>query len=179
MSRKHTIKELQDWLEADEAASRARRARRLRHLLQVMPETEQGTLFFGGNVAVQLFEEIRLCYIHSLYLATVLLTLSYVEREIAGQLYASGWDPAKSERLESLLLEANQSGLISDIEMEILQDFRRVRNSYVHFRTPLHTTSVDRRALDENERPQEIMETDARKAIEVLASFFRRQNGLG
>lgn len=162
-------------MDVDEKASRERRATRLSHLLQMLPDIPQGTFFCGGEVGLKMFDEVRLSYIHGLDLATVLLTLSFVEREIAGRLYGEGWNPAPSARLDSLLSKANECRLLSKEELTTFQNLRHVRNAYVHFRTPLHRTSFERRAVDENELPHDILENDARKAIEALGSFILRQ----
>ncbi len=40
------------------------------------------------------FHEIRHCYLDGSYIAVVLLSLVYVERELAAVLYAAGWELA-------------------------------------------------------------------------------------
>jgi len=76
---KPTIAELQNWLEQDEAGSRSYRAERLAKLLAVIPEEEM--VFFGGLASAQAYTEIRLSYIHGLYLSTVLLALACIEQD--------------------------------------------------------------------------------------------------
>ena len=175
---KQTIAELVDWLEADEAGSRERRARRLQHLLQAIPINEDGVFFHDGTLGVKLFDEVRLSYIHGLDLATVLLVLSYIERQIAAVLYATGWERAKKERFETLLQKAHEASLLSDTELTVFQHLRRVRNTYAHFQPPLDSESIDFRSVRMNELPDDVIGEDARQAIEALGSFFARQSSI-
>ena len=171
------ISELITWLETDEAASREGRAHRLSHLLEVVQLPEDG-IFFRGETSRQSFEEVRLSYIYGLYLATVLLSLACIEWEVAGRLYEEGWEKAKSARLEELLLKANESGILSNTELDTFQHLRRIRNSQAHFRPPSKPSSFTRRVVDQNVLPSDVLMADAQQAVEALGSFFRRRSGL-
>ena len=171
------IAELIAWLETDEAASRERRAHRLRHLLEAIQMPKEG-LSFRGEASLHSFDEVRLAYIHGLYLATVLLSLACIEREVAGRLYTVGWEEAKDAGLEKLISKAHERGIISDAEADTFQHLRSIRNSHAHFKLPLHSSSLTCRALDQNLLPNEVMMIDAQKAVEALGSFFGRRSGL-
>ena len=92
------IEELTAWLEADDTTSRATRVGRLRDLLDTMPVPSDGLTFLGGETSQSCFDEVRRCYMDGSYIAVVLLSLAYVERELATVLYAAGWKPAKKAR---------------------------------------------------------------------------------
>ena len=170
------ITELITWLETDEAASREARARRLRHLLEAIRPPKEG-FFFQGEASFHSFNEVRLAYIHGLYFATVLLSLACIERELAGRLYAAGWEKAKDAGLKELLSTAHERGSISDAESDTFQHLRSVRNSYAHFKPPGHSSSLVCRALHQNVVPNEVMMIDAQRAVEALGSFFERRSG--
>ena len=171
------VAELIAWLETDEASSREGRAHRLGHLLKAVQLPEDG-IFFHGEYSLQSFNEVRFAYIHGLYMATVLLSLSCVEWEVAGRLYAAGWEKAKRATSEELLLEAHKRSIISDEELDTFQHLRSIRNSQAHFRPPLASSSLLRRAVDQNILPNEVFMIDAQKAIEALGSFFGKRSGL-
>ena len=170
------ITELIAWLETDEGASREARARRLRHLLEAIRPSKEG-IFFQGEASFHSFNEVRLAYIHGLYFATVLLSLACIERELAGRLYAAGWEKAKDAGLKELLSTAHERGSISDAESDTFQHLRSVRNSYAHFKHPGHSSSLVCRALHQNVVPNEVMMIDAHRAVEALGSFFERRSG--
>ena len=170
------IAELITWLETDEASSRRWRADRL-NLLQVFQLPEDGILF-RGETSLRAFEEIRLCYIHGLYLATILLSLACIEWEIAGRLHEEGWKEAKGATLEKLLLKAHERGILSDGELSTFQHLRKIRNSQAHFRPPLSESTLTRRTVDRNVLPTDVLMADAQQAIEALRSFLGRRFGL-
>ena len=171
------ITKLITWLETDEAASREWRAHRLRYLLETIQPPKED-MSFQGEESLHSFNEVRLAYIHGLYLATVLLTLACIEREVTGRLYAAGWEKAKSVKLEELLSKAHEQGIISNEESDTFQRLRRVRNSYAHFKPPLASSSLTGWALGQNTLPNEVLMVDAQKAIEALGGFFKRRHGL-
>ena len=177
MVKKTDIGELITWLETDESASREWRASRLRYFLEAIESPEE-RVFFQGEESKHSFNEVRLAYVHGLYLATVLLSLACIEREMAGRFYAAGCDEVKGATLEGLLSKAHEQDIISDAELDTFQRLRSVRNSYAHFRPPLHSSSLTGRALDQNVLPNEVLMVDAQKAIEALGSYFKRRPGL-
>lgn len=170
--RQPTIAELQDWLEQDEAVSRSHRAERLSKLLAVLPEEEM--VFFGGLASAQAYIEIRLAYIHGLYLSTVLLALACIEQELAGALHIRGMDSAANARLEKLLKEGLTTGIITTGEFQTFDRLREVRNSYTHFRPPTHRTAWARRAMATDIPIDDILEADAAGALFALGSFIDR-----
>jgi hypothetical protein len=167
-----TTAELQDWLEQDEAASRSHRAERLSKLVALLPEEEM--VFFGGLASAQTYIEIRLAYIHGLYLSTVLLALACIEQELAGALHIRGMESAANARLEKLLKDGLTTGVITTHEFQTFDHLREVRNSYTHFRPPTHRTAWARRAMATDTPIDDILEADAAGALSALSSFLDR-----
>lgn len=172
MMTKSTINELQDWLEQDEAVSRSHRAERLSKLLAVLPEEKM--VFFGGLTSAQAYTEIRVAYIHGLYLSAVLLALACIEQELAGVLHIEGMDSAANARLEKLLKESLTKGIITTEEFQTFDHLRDVRNSYTHFRPTTHRTAWARRAMETDTSIDDILEADAIGALSALGSFLDR-----
>ena len=48
-------------------------------------------------------------------MAVVLLCLAYVERELAAQLYAAGWERAKKSPLVAVLERGYEDGVLSEL----------------------------------------------------------------
>ena len=139
-------------------------------LLAVLPEEEM--VFFGGLASAQAYIEIRLTYIHGLYLSTVLLALACIEQELAGALHIQGMDNAANARLEKLLKEGLTTGIITTGEFQTFNRLREVRNSYMHFRPPTHRTAWARRAMATDVPIDDILEVDAEGARFALGSFI-------
>ena len=168
--------ELITWLDGDEAKSRPYRARRLARLLEVVIIPSNGIMFWGGSNSAQCFSELRLAFIHGLYLSTVLLVLAFIEQEIAGLLHAGGWDEARSAPLEKLLREARQRSVISEGEFKSFERLRDVRNAYAHFRHFDHPTAWHNRAMSAETDLDGILESDVDVALQALGTFLSRQS---
>jgi hypothetical protein len=166
---------LVEWLEADDASSREFRARRLASLLEALSPSEEGMGFWGGMSAAQSFTEMRLAYMHGLYLSTVLLALACIEQELAGMLHVDQWEKAKAARLEGLLREGRDRQLVSEGEFEAFQHLRDVRNAYAHYRDLNHQSAWVRRAINQDMPLEDVLEADALQAVQMLGTFLRRR----
>ena len=171
------IKELTAWLEADDAKGRAVRVRRLHDLLDILPVPSEGLSFLGGEAFLVCFDEIRRCYLDGSYIAVVLLSLAYVEQELAAGLYAAGWEAAKKAPLGAVLKKAHQDGVLSDLEWRTYQELARLRNSHAHFRAPGSPESMMARVVEEDALATEVLARDARRAVIAMARIIRRQSG--
>ena len=173
------LEELTARLEADDASSRAIRANRLRDLLDILPVPPDGLSFLGGEESLICFTEIRRCYVHGSNMAVVLLCLAYVERELAAQLYAAGWEAAKKARLEEVLQRAYEDGVLSESECATFRQLARVRNSRAHFQgyPRLTTEAMVLRLFANKARAAEALAKDARRAVETMAKIVARQSG--
>lgn len=172
-----TIEKLTAWLTEDDAKSRTIRAERLRDLLDIFPEPSAGLSFFGGEASVICFGEVRRCYLDGSNVAVVLLCLAYVERELAANLYADGWDRAKSAPLTAVLEEAHERGMISTPDWQTYRELGDLRNSNAHFRAPASSTSLTVRSVEEDARCREILASDAKRALQAMARIVKRQSG--
>ena len=171
------IKELTAWLESEDTKGRATRVQRLRDLLDILPIPESLT-FLGGDASLICFNEVRRCYLDGSYMAVVLLSLSYVERELAAQLYAACWEPAKKAPLGAVLEKALEDGVLSELEWRTYQELALLRNSHAHFRAPGTRGSMLTRVVEENALHREVIAKDARLAVEAMARIVRRQAGM-
>ena len=172
------IKELTTWLKSDDAKGRATRVRRLRYLLDILPVPSEGLSFLGGEASLICFDEVRRCYLDGSYMAVVLLSLAYVERELAAGLYSAGWESAKKARLGSVLEKAHEEGMLSKLEWRTYQELALLRNSHAHFRAPGKPGSMLARAVEENAVAREVLAKDARRALQAMAKIVRRQSGM-
>ena len=172
------IKELTAWLERDDAKGRTMRVERLQDLLDILPVPSDGLSFLEGEESLICFAEIRRCYLDRSDMAVVLLCLSYVERELAAQLYAAGWEDAKNARLGAVLEKAYKDGVLSDLDWGTYRELARLRNSHAHFRAPGTPTTMMARAVKENALRVEVLGKDARRAVQAVARIVKRQAGM-
>ena len=171
------IKELTAWVEADDAKGRPIRAKRLRNLLNILPVPSEGLSFLGGEESTICFDEVRRCYLDGSNMAVVLLCLAYVERELAAELYAAGWEDAKNAPLGAVLRKAYEGGVLSELEWRTYRELADLRNSHAHFRAPGSPTSLMARTMKEDALSKEVLAKAATRAVQVMARIVKRQSG--
>jgi hypothetical protein len=171
---KKPLVELRVWLEADEAKSRPHRAKRLQSLLEIFSTNESEVMFRGRTVSFSIYTELRLAFIHGLFLTTFILALACIEQELAGALYARGTNQAARDTLDNLLRESLAIGEIDAPLFESITKLKDLRNSTAHYRPPLHEKGAVRRAIREDKLLHELSLEEATFALTVLASFINR-----
>ena len=149
-----------NWLDNEDVRCREDRLLRLNWLIDNSPEAAYWT-FPGGLLAKSLFEEMRYCFVYGQFLATTILGLAYIERTLAALFYATGRNDLKRAGISKLLKEAHTHGLIVTSEYQHLDNLRRTRNIYAHFRRPGHKESVEFRAVTEHKSFYSVIEEDA------------------
>ena len=149
-----------NWLDTEDAQWREDRLLRLNWLIDNSPEAAYW-IFPGGSLAKSLFEEMRYCFVYGQFLATTILGLAYIERTLAALFHATGRNDLKRAGVSKLLKEAHTYGLIVTSEYQHLDNLRRTRNIYAHFRRPGHQESVEFRAVTEHKSFYSIIEEDA------------------
>ncbi|MFQ5853840.1 MAG: hypothetical protein ACE5JU_25050 [Candidatus Binatia bacterium] len=163
----------EEWLSREDATCRDDRIARLNWLGARMPPAEYLT-FPGGLTAKYLFEEARYCFVYGQFLATIVLSLAFVERTLAALFYANGRDDLERANIRTLLREARNANWVTDEEFGALERARTLRNPVAHFRRPLHEGTIEYRAVQENEIPYAIIEQDARHAITVVMNLLAK-----
>lgn len=170
-------RDLTAWLMEDDAKSRPMRVTRLHDLLDILPVPSEGLIFLGGEASLTCFDEVRRCYLDGSNMAVVLLCLAYVERELAAELYAAGWEFAKSARLRAVLDEAHERGLLSATDWRTFHALADLRNSHAHFRAPGTPTSLMARTVEEDTHSSDVLASDAKRAVQAMARLVIRQSG--
>lgn len=166
---------LSAWLKGDEDNSRSYRQKRLQKLLAITDGFEDRIVFHGAELSLRTYEELRLCFVQSLDVAVVLLSLAFVERELSAMLYARGIEAAKNAKLAQILDWATDHQLL---ELDNKRDFdilRLTRNAYAHFRHPSHKEGLTRRTVEVEENIDGLIETDADFALRAVVSFLKNR----
>lgn len=157
--------EAQDWLEHEDNVARSDRIARLDWLAANYPSSEDGFLLSGGWLSLRLLEEAKYCFAYGQFLATAVISVAFIERELAALLYGSGRSDLERAGGADLLREALGSGWLSQEEFELFDNVRRLRNPIVHFRRPVAPETLMHRAVVAGSHPEEIVESDARNVL--------------
>lgn len=154
----------EEWLSQEDSSCFEDRLSRLEWLTAASPAAEYWG-FPGGLNARSLFEEARYCFVYGQFIATILLSLAYIELTLAAMFFAAGRNDLERAPLWQLLEVAHGNGLIGDGEYEDLERIRSNRNAYAHFRNPGHQDNLGARSVSENAMPYEVIEQDATESM--------------
>lgn len=160
-----TDDDFKEWLDHEDRACRADRLQRLKWLSPRLPQANYWT-FPGGCLAKYLFEEARYCFVYGQFLAAAILGFAFVESTLAALFFLAGRDDLERASISKLLREAFDNGWFTQEQFNALNRARELRNTFTHFRRPLHNTSIEHRSITTKKHPYEIVEDDARFIIE-------------
>jgi hypothetical protein len=164
----------EEWLYAEDQAKFSARLERL----QFLGEQHGGPrdqLITGGLIGYLAFDEACWCFINGHFIACVVLTQMVLEHLLAGLFRIAGRDDIAGAGFGRLLWEAQAERFISTSEFEKFNLLRERRNPYSHSRKPLAPNSIERRMLQANAPYEEIMENDAREALQMLFGILQRK----
>ncbi len=156
-----------EWIAHEDEVSAEARIERLDWLIDHTSSGENW-LLRGGQLAWQLFEETRCCFVYGQDLACVLLSLAFIEVSLAAQFYAAGRDEFERASIKEILEEARKALWISDAEFELFDKIRKLRNPVAHFRSPGHPEGLVGRSFKDGVSEAQIMESDAKLAISAI-----------
>ena len=78
----------EEWLSQEDSSCFEDRLSRLEWLIAASPAAEYW-IFPGGLNARNLFEEARYCFVYGQFIATILLSLAYIELTLAAMFFAA------------------------------------------------------------------------------------------
>jgi hypothetical protein len=155
-----------EWLEREDTVNREDRLVRLKWLASLTTSREYVT--FHGLTTKYLYDEAIYCYVYGQFLASIILGLAFIEQSIAAILYGSGRNDLERAGIKSLLTEALNAGIISDADYHAISRIRVTRNPFTHFRPPIHSESIEGRALLRKEHPYVLIEEDAKFVMKII-----------
>jgi len=159
----------EEWLDNEDKQCWDERLNRLKWTIEEYPNIDV-SLFHGGLKSHYLFEEARYCFVYGQYIASTMLSLSYIENILSSIFYASGRNDLQKASVVDLLKEAKEEGLISESEFTIFNKVREIRNPLTHFRKPGAKKTIEYKADKNDMHPYELLEKDAKT---VLKATFR------
>jgi hypothetical protein len=168
-----TNEEILKWLETDEAGSRPDRVDRMHVLLDRFGQGGY-TLFPGGIVPVQAFEEMRLAYLNGLYISCVVVSQIIIEHILAGMFEMADRNDLEGTGFQKLTSEALAAGFITAEEFDRLDKLRRLRNPYTHSKPIMHQNCFIRRAAESGTHPVEVFRQDAETALDAVSALLSR-----
>lgn len=131
-------------------------------------------LLVGGIPAMFAIHELKLSYIDGCYMATVLLTQSFIEHSLGSFFLMSGDDKTVKKGFANLINEALSIAQIDNELAKKLHELRKMRNPYTHPNPGITSRSYMGRMKEKaTYDPETLAEQDAKLAIQIVVDFLR------
>jgi hypothetical protein len=169
----HLVRRYESALDEHDAETRHARAERAAWIA-TLGQPEDGWAFFGDYGVIAPWSELRQDYIQGAFVSAILVGQAFIENLLAGGLHAQGEHP-DGMGFSELLRRSLEVGWLTPPELELLDDLRRSRNPYAHFRNWEHKDGLVARSLAAGSSPEVLLERDARHLIRVLFNLVNRR----
>lgn len=159
----------EDWIIREDSVTQQDRVTCLQWLLDKAPKNEIW-LFHGGMLSQELFEQTRYCFVYGLYLATIILGLSFIEHTLGALFFTSGRIELERASISKLIQEAFTEGWINQQEKCDLDQANKSRNDVTHYRKPSDKNSLVQQTKMEQSDIETLLE---HKAAEIMLIVFK------
>jgi hypothetical protein len=141
------------------------RAERIRWVAKVIP---RNTWFGMPMDTYYLFEEAKSCFIYGQFVATVVMSVSFIEHWFAANLHKRGFHKEASAGLAAMVACARKHHLVVEVILHRVDRLRLKRNPFAHLKGMDHEHSLGARSVTQRQHPDEVLEQDAREALEGM-----------
>lgn len=163
----------EDWIIHEDSVTQQDRVTRLQWLLDKAPKNEIW-LFHGGNLSQELFEQSRYCFAYGLYLATIILGLSFIEHTLGALFFTTGRNDLERASISKLIQEAFNEGWINLQEKCDIEQANKLRNEITHYRKPLDTNSQLQQTKMGRIDIEALLEQKAHEVMLIVFKILRR-----
>lgn len=150
---------------------------RLARLTFVNKMYPKGLILAGDMEFVFTFGEIKECYINGHFIATIILTQSFIEKVFIEFFNRKSLDKETNHGLDRMIKYARKKSLINSVILNMVDNLRLKRNPFVHSKDFDYPHSLSRRSINNKTLPLEQLDKDAKEAMQIL--FYIMNNRLG
>jgi hypothetical protein len=158
-----------DALESSDALRRGARADRL---IWLSNHNSHPTAIAGEADSLRMLDEARICFGDGLFVAVLLLAVSFIEQTVADELIerrlAKAGDP-----LNQMNVAARNNKVFPEAMLASAEKLRRIRNAYTHRKHPGHDLNFGNRFRSGGRHPVAVLEADAQEAMILMYEFLR------
>lgn len=130
----------------------------------------KGLLLAGDMEFVFTFGEIKECFINGHFIATIVLTQSFIEKIFTDLFLRKNLEKETKYGLDKMIKYARKNDLIHSTILNMVDTLRLKRNPFIHSKEFDYPYSLSRRTFNNGTQPSEQLEKDAKEGIQVL--FF-------
>ena len=128
----------------------------------------------GGELVQDVWREVRWCFVHANYIASVILCQVFIEHLLASAVYGAGADLPERVSFRKAKKVAKSKGFVSDSDLKDIDQLIKFRNPLTHFQRPGDDSSAIQRSVKENQLHFELTEQDSIFAIRLAVRMLRK-----
>ena len=162
---KKRVTKLEKYLIEYDKKTFADRLKRLNLINKMYPK---GLILAGDMEFVFTFGEIKECYINGHFIATIIMTQSFIEKIFIEFFNSKNLTNLTSYGLDKMIKYARKKALINLTILNMVDDMRLKRNPFVHAKDYDYPHSLSRRTISNKTEPYEQLEKDAKEAMQIL-----------
>jgi len=145
---------------------------RFERLKFVKKYNPKGFSMFGDMEFVFTFNEIQKCYVNGHFIATIVLSQSFLEKLLGIHLSKKGLEKETKYGLEKMIKVATRENILHPKVLELLNCLRLKRNPFIHSKSWDYPHTLSKRSFENKLRPEEQLEKDATEAMSLLYTIF-------
>jgi len=173
LEKKRGTSRLEKYLTEYDVTTFPERVNRLTLINKMYPKS----LILAGDMEfVFTFGEIKECYINGHFIATIILTQSFIEKLFIEFFSSRSLSKETNNGLDRMIKYARKNNLIHSTILDMVDNLRLKRNPFVHSKDFEYPHSLSRRTINNKTLPYEQLENDAKEAMQIL--FYIMNNKL-
>lgn len=131
-------------------------------------------LLFGGIPSMFALDELKRSYIYGNFMATVLLSQSFVEHSLGAHYYMAGDAKTANLGFKALIDVSFKDGILDESLANLLHELRQIRNPYIHFvGSEGQRSYMGRLGKRSVFSPEDLAVEDAQFAIKAAVDYLR------
>ena len=152
------------------------RLHRLKYLNKIFPHD----LFLGADQeTIYILSEAKMTFINGEYIATILLTIAFIERLMQSHYESIGLGKIAKRGLKAMIAHANKNELLHPYLLEKFDLLRKKRNPLTHLKPFEHEHNLSQRIIngikndEQYVNPILMLEEDAKEAITLMYALLK------
>lgn len=118
-----------------------------------------------------ILSEAKTSYINGQFIATVLLSTSFIEHWLADYLRKKGYVKESERGLSAMINCMRKNGLLAEYLLDKVDEVRKIRNPFTHKKEYDHPYNLTKRAFFQLHNPGETMQKDAELALTMMLTI--------
>jgi hypothetical protein len=114
------------------------------------------------------FEEAKSSFVYGCFVASTVLSASFVEHWLGAHLYQRGYSKEAERGLAAMIDCCRKNDLLNHTLLKRIDRLRLIRNPFVHLKSFEHPHGVGQRMLRGRSHPEAVLEADAKESLTTM-----------